>query len=42
MEIQSTITLVFWGMIIKLSSFGAFLDEVQATLVSNQTLSRTL
>lgn len=41
MEIQRTITLAFWGMIIKLSGFGAFLDEVQATLVSNQTLSMT-
>lgn len=38
MEIQRTITLDHTPECQKLSSFGAFLDEVQATLVSNQTL----
>lgn len=33
-------TLALWGMIITLTGFGGLLDEVQAKLESNQTLSR--
>lgn len=41
LEIQRMTTLALWGMIIKLTGYGGLLDEVQAKLVSNQTLSRT-